>query len=258
MFEFLRIERPTNATLRPHVDADVDRLLHAVDVRRERRDEDAARAQREDLAERLADDALGLRDARAARRSSSRRAGGRRRGCRARRACRRRSSGRRPACGRACSRPCARSGRPASRGRGRRRRGSSAPCARTRCGTARGRTARRRRSASRSSAARSSPCSSSFDLTSPSVSRVAHDLAAPSPRAGDTAASRRGPRAPCVSTTARIIASRSRRYVKSGSTRSTPRCSSRGNASPASTNDRCRPPRRRSCSSRPRRGRRAG
>ena len=40
---------------------------------------------------------------------------------------------------------------------------------------------------------------------------------------------------PCVSTTPRIIDSRSRRYVKSGRTRSTPRCSSRGNASPAST-----------------------
>ena len=47
------------------VDADVDRLLHAVDVRREARDEDAAAARRDDLPERLADDALGAREARA-------------------------------------------------------------------------------------------------------------------------------------------------------------------------------------------------
>src|SRR6185312_16670126 len=39
----------------------------------------------------------------------------------------------------------------------------------------------------------------------------------------------------CVSTTARTSAWRSTRYVKSGSTRSTPRCSSRGKARPAST-----------------------
>src|SRR5438132_8071701 len=35
--------------------------------------------------------------------------------------------------------------------------------------------------------------------------------------------------------TPRTMCSRSRRYAKSGRTRSTPRCSSRGNASPAST-----------------------
>src|SRR5581483_4283864 len=40
---------------------------------------------------------------------------------------------------------------------------------------------------------------------------------------------------PCVRTTPRIISARSMRYEKSGSTRSTPRCSSRGNARPAST-----------------------
>src|SRR5207248_5926727 len=38
-------------------------LLHAVDVRRERRHEDPARPRGEDLAESLADDALRLRDA---------------------------------------------------------------------------------------------------------------------------------------------------------------------------------------------------
>ena len=65
------------------VDTDVDRLLHPVDVRREARDEDAPAAHRDDLAERLADDALRAREARRAPRSSSRRAAGRRRGCRA-------------------------------------------------------------------------------------------------------------------------------------------------------------------------------
>ena len=45
------------------VGRDVDRLLHAVDVRREARDEHAAAALRDDLAERLADDALGTREA---------------------------------------------------------------------------------------------------------------------------------------------------------------------------------------------------
>ena len=50
MLRFLRIERPTIATLRPTSDRDVDRLLHPVDVRRERDDEDAARAQRDQRA----------------------------------------------------------------------------------------------------------------------------------------------------------------------------------------------------------------
>ncbi len=40
----------------------VDRLLHAVDVRGERGDQDAAGALRDDLTERLADDALGARE----------------------------------------------------------------------------------------------------------------------------------------------------------------------------------------------------
>ena len=58
MFRFLRIERPTIATLRPTWTRDVDRLLHPVHVRRERRDEDPARAQRDQLPERLADEPL--------------------------------------------------------------------------------------------------------------------------------------------------------------------------------------------------------
>ena len=45
-------------------DRDVDRLLHAVHVRRERRDEDAALSEGDDLAKRLADDALRRRDPR--------------------------------------------------------------------------------------------------------------------------------------------------------------------------------------------------
>ena len=58
MFAFLRIERPTMQILRPRPIGDVDRLLHAMHVRRERGDEDPSFAQREDLAERLPDDAL--------------------------------------------------------------------------------------------------------------------------------------------------------------------------------------------------------
>ena len=57
MFMFLRIERPTTATF-ARLDRDVDRLLHPVDVRRERCDEDAPVLQRDDLPEGLADDAL--------------------------------------------------------------------------------------------------------------------------------------------------------------------------------------------------------
>ena len=49
--------------LAPAVDPDVGRLLHPVHVRGERGDEDPALAAREDLAERLAHDALGLGDA---------------------------------------------------------------------------------------------------------------------------------------------------------------------------------------------------
>ena len=63
MFPFFRIERPTNAILRPQSTPDVGRLLHPVHVRGERRDEDPALAPREDLAERLPHHALGLRDA---------------------------------------------------------------------------------------------------------------------------------------------------------------------------------------------------
>ena len=48
--------------LPPGVDADVDRLLHAMDVRREARNEDAPLPCRDDLPERLADDALGTRE----------------------------------------------------------------------------------------------------------------------------------------------------------------------------------------------------
>src|SRR3954447_14085649 len=87
---------------------------------------------------------------------------------------------------------------------------------------------------SRRSASRSRPCSSSFDLTRPSVSRVATTTGTLTSRmrygSEPTWSS-----CPCVSTTPRIMCSRSRRYVNSGRTRSTPRCSSRGKARPAST-----------------------
>ena len=59
MLRFLRIERPTTDDLPPALHGDVRRLLHAVDVRRERRDEDLPVAQREDRAERLAHEPLG-------------------------------------------------------------------------------------------------------------------------------------------------------------------------------------------------------
>src|SRR5918994_401568 len=48
--------------LAPRLDGHVDRLLHAMHVRRERGDEHATAAQRDDLAERLADDALRRRE----------------------------------------------------------------------------------------------------------------------------------------------------------------------------------------------------
>ena len=48
-------------------DADVDRLLHAMDVRREAADEDASLPRRDQLLERLADDALRAREARSLR-----------------------------------------------------------------------------------------------------------------------------------------------------------------------------------------------
>ena len=115
MFAFFRIERPTNATLRPHsmptsaaccmrctFDANDETRMRPVRCGKIWRN--ASPTTRSDCG-----------DARRARRSSSRRAAARRRGCRSRRACRRRCAGRRPACGRACSRPCARRGRPASR-----------------------------------------------------------------------------------------------------------------------------------------------
>ena len=64
MFRFLRIERPTTQTLRPGLDGDVHRLLHPVDVRGEAGDEHAPLPRRDDLAERLADEALGAGESR--------------------------------------------------------------------------------------------------------------------------------------------------------------------------------------------------
>ena len=56
-----------DADLASELDGDVDRLLHAVHVRRERRDEDPSLPERKDLSERLADDALRLREPRSLR-----------------------------------------------------------------------------------------------------------------------------------------------------------------------------------------------
>ena len=113
MFRFLRIERPTTATLRPVCTA----TSIACCIRWTFDANEATRirpgALRDDLAERLADEPLGAGETADARRSSSRRAAGRRRGCRSRRAARRRCGSRRPACGRASSRSCA-APRPAS------------------------------------------------------------------------------------------------------------------------------------------------
>src|SRR5207253_3242548 len=49
---------PHDANLSSELDGDVDGLLHAMHVRRERRDEDPSLPQRKDLSERLTDDAL--------------------------------------------------------------------------------------------------------------------------------------------------------------------------------------------------------
>ena len=65
MLMFLRIERPTSATLRPLAVGRVDDLLDAVDVRREAGDDDAALAVREHAVQVRADERLALRDARA-------------------------------------------------------------------------------------------------------------------------------------------------------------------------------------------------
>ena len=93
-------------------------------------------------------------------------------------------------------------------------------------------------SASVSAVTAARPCSSSFDFTRARVRRV------PITSLTSTSRSTYG-RPPtwsswaCVRTIART--GRPTRYEKSGSTRSTPKCSSRGNASPASTTMRSSP-----------------
>ena len=62
---FLRIERPTSATLRSSAARGVDHLLDAVDVGGEARHDDPPLAAREDVLEVRADDRLGRREARA-------------------------------------------------------------------------------------------------------------------------------------------------------------------------------------------------
>ena len=177
MLRFLRIERPTTATERPTSTRDVDRLLHPVDVRGEAGDEDPPVPLRDDLAERLADDALGLREAgplgvrRVAEQEVDAAVAERRR------ARRRRCAARRPACGRASSRPYGRPARPRSR--------SKMPTASgTECDMRTNSMLERAeldrgpcQGASRAAPRRSArPCSSSFDFTRPSVSRVARTV----------------------------------------------------------------------------------
>ncbi len=60
---FLRIERPTSATLRSSARGGVDDLLHAVDVRREARHHDAPLAAREHVLQMRPDDRLRGREA---------------------------------------------------------------------------------------------------------------------------------------------------------------------------------------------------
>ena len=57
--EVLAHRAPDDDDLPPALHGDVGGLLHAMDVRRERRDEDLPRAEREDRAERLSDEPLG-------------------------------------------------------------------------------------------------------------------------------------------------------------------------------------------------------
>ena len=221
------------------VDRDVDRLLHPVDVRREARDEHASLPRRDDLPERLADDALGAREAGRAPRSSSRRAAGRRRGCRARRAGRRRcfspSTGvwssfqspvwkTRPA-DVSIAMPTA-SGIECAMRMNSMRNGPRSIGAAVRIGLAQLGRAQQ-------------AVLVELRLDEPERQARRPDLARPAPRASGTAARRRGPRARA---SARPPGPGGRAGSRSpGRIRSTPRCSSRGNAIPASTTIRSSP-----------------
>ena len=195
MFRFLRIERPTTTTLRPHSTATsaaccMRWMFDANEATRIR-----PFAQREDRAERLADEPLGagvpgpLGVRRVAEQEVDAAVADLRE---------RPDVGLQPVDGRVVELPVARVHDPAGSGLDDERRpspGSSAPPGRARAGTARARAARLPGSASTSSAFCPRPCSSSFDFTSASVSARRDDRRRRRPRAGGTAARRRGPRA---------------------------------------------------------------
>ena len=201
MLRFLRIERPTTQTLRPTSTATSIACCMRWMFDANERDEDAARALRDDLPERLADDALGACEARALGVRRVAEHAGRRRGCRARRACRRRSAA---VDRRVVELPVARvedRGRPASRARSPTASGTECAMRTNSSRNGPSSTGSPSGSISRSSVERSRPCSSSFDWTRPSVSRVASTSRDRAPRGAGTAARRRGPRGACVSTT---------------------------------------------------------
>ena len=172
MFRFLRIERPMTQTLRPVSTATSTACCMRWTFEAKLATRIAPLAHRDDLAERLADEPLRAGDAGP---------------LRVRRVAehevdaavpdlgelaRRRCADRPRACGRACSRSCAAPAGLPPRARSRRCPGPSAPSARTRRGTSRSGRRRPPGAASRSSVACRSPCSSSFDWSRPSVSRV--------------------------------------------------------------------------------------
>ena len=166
---FLRIERPTSATLRPSADGGVDHLLHAVDVRGEAGDDDPPLRPRRrpppDAARRRAPTAR----SRGGRRWSSRRRAAARPRAPARPAAGRRPARRRPESGRTCSRRSSARCRGHRSARPRRCRGSSASC-----GSARRRRRRprsRRRARTSTSSTSRSLCSSSFERAIAIVSR---------------------------------------------------------------------------------------
>ena len=99
------------------------------------------------------------------------------------------------ACGRASSRSCAARGPRRSRSRRRRCRAPSAPCARTRAGTARAATGSPSGSISRSSAALQQPVLVELRLDQPERQPRRPDLGHPHLAHAGTGARRRGPRA---------------------------------------------------------------
>ena len=235
MFTFLRIERPTTQTLRPTSTA----TSIACCMRWTFEANDATRmrpvAQRDDLPEGLADEPLRAGHARplGVRRVAEQEVDAA--VADLREAADVGAAGRPPACGRSCSRRCARCARPGSRARSRPSPGSSAPCGRTRPGTGPSSTRLVVRIGLAQLGGAQQAVLVELRLDQPErqprrPDLLDADLAQQVRKRADVilvavrqqdGADRRLPR--------------SARYEKSGRIRSTPRCSSRGNASPAST-----------------------